>query len=207
MASEAFKLDRFIEILEQWGLTDVLLPFLLIFTLIFAVLEKTKILGEDQRNMNTGLAIIFALLVVIPHVTGDLPTGYDPVELINAALPSVSLLVVALVSLMILIGIFAHDKIYLGLTMPGWIGFFSVGGIILIFGGAAGWWGNGGFTQWLGDTFQDDALAVVVMLVVFGVIIAYVTGGSESSKKASNMQRLGINLKELFGGGGGHGGH
>jgi len=44
-------------------------------------------------------------------------------------------------------------------------------------------------------------------MVVFGVIIAYVTGGSESSKKASNMQRLGINLKELFGGGGGHGGH
>ena len=40
MASENFVLEEFGRSLERWGLMDVLLPFLLIFTIVFAVLEK-----------------------------------------------------------------------------------------------------------------------------------------------------------------------
>jgi len=119
MASRNFALDELARTLDRFGFVDVLLPFLLIFTIIFAVLEKTKILGEEKRNMNTAIAVIFALIVVIPHVTGNLPAGFDPVLIINSALPAVSLVVVAVISLMILIGVFAHEKIYLGLSMTG----------------------------------------------------------------------------------------
>ena len=31
--------------LERFGFYDIVLPFLLVFTIVFAVLEKTKILG------------------------------------------------------------------------------------------------------------------------------------------------------------------
>jgi len=79
------------------------LYFPLIFTLVFAVLEKSKILGEEKRNLNSAIALIMALIVVIPHLTGNLPAGYDPVLVINSALPSVSLVVVAIV--LIIIGI------------------------------------------------------------------------------------------------------
>jgi len=34
--------------LQDIGVVDVILPFILIFTIVFAVLEKTKILGEDE---------------------------------------------------------------------------------------------------------------------------------------------------------------
>ncbi|MDP7476674.1 MAG: hypothetical protein QF655_03540, partial [Candidatus Woesearchaeota archaeon] len=122
MAELAF--ESFMQSLERVGFVDVLLPFLLIFTIIFAVLEKTHILGEGKRNMNVGIAVIFALLVVIPHVTGNFPAGYDPVAIINAALPSISLVIVAVIALMILIGVFAHDRILLGMTAPGWVGLF-----------------------------------------------------------------------------------
>src|SRR3989338_4247700 len=124
MASTNF--GNLAESLESIGFVDVLLPFLLIFTVIFAVLEKTKIMGEGKRNMSIGIAFIFALLVVVPHVTGNFPAGYDPVAVINAALPSVSLVVVAIIALLILIGVFAGDKLVFGMSAPGWIGLFSL---------------------------------------------------------------------------------
>jgi len=46
MASTNF--GNLAESLERIGFVDVLLPFLLIFTVIFAVLEKTKILGDGK---------------------------------------------------------------------------------------------------------------------------------------------------------------
>lgn len=190
--------ENFFISLEQFGFVDVLLPFLLVFTIIFAILDKTKIMGEGKRNMNVSIALIFALIVVIPHVTGNFPAGYDPVQIINAALPSVSLVVVAVISLMILIGVFAHDRIMLGLTAPGWVGLFSIVALVFIFGSAAGWWQTG-VLNWLDSIFGSDVLAIVIMLLVFGIIIAFVTGGGEAEKAGGALQRFNINLGELFG--------
>jgi len=190
-------LDNFFSSLENFGFVDVLLPFLLVFTIIFAVLDKTKIMGEGKRNMNVSIALIFALIVVIPHVTGNFPAGYDPVQIINAALPSVSLVVVAVISLMILIGVFAHDRLMLGLTAPGWVGLFSIVTLVFIFGSAAGWWQTG-VLDWLDNIFGSDVLAIVIMLLVFGIIIAYVTGGGDAEKKGGVLEKLGLNIGEMF---------
>ena len=43
MVAEALKLEGFVRTLESWGLTDVMLPFLLIFVIVYAILQKTKI--------------------------------------------------------------------------------------------------------------------------------------------------------------------
>jgi len=195
----ALSFQDFIVSLERVGFVDVLLPFLLVFTIIFAILDKTKIMGEGNRNMNIGIALIFALLVVIPHVTGNFPAGYDPVLIINSALPSVSLVVVAVIALMILIGVFAHDRIMLGMTAPGWVGIFSIGTLIFIFGSSAGWWSTG-ILSWLENVFGSDIIAIFIMLLVFGIIIAFVTGGGEREKVGA-LEKAGINLKNLFGGG------
>ena len=45
MASNAYNLEEFVRILDSWGLTDVMLPFLLIFVVIFALMAKTRVLG------------------------------------------------------------------------------------------------------------------------------------------------------------------
>ena len=191
-------LGNLAESLQRTGFVDVLLPFLLIFTVIFAVLEKTKILGEGKRNLNVGLSFIFALLVVVPHVTGNFPAGYDPVAVINAALPSVSLVVVAIIALLILIGVFAGDKLVFGMSSAGWIGLFSLITIVFIFGSAAGWWQTG-FLDWLESLFGTDVVAVVIMLLIFGIIIAFVTGGGEGEKVGA-MGRIGSALNDLIGG-------
>src|SRR3989344_8866636 len=105
MVAEALKLEGFVRTLENWGLTDVMLPFLLIFVIVYAILQKTKILGEGRKNLNVIIAVVVGLLVVIPHVTGRFPADSDPVLIINDALPQVSIVLVAVVFLLILIGV------------------------------------------------------------------------------------------------------
>ena len=196
MAAQSFQLENFITTLDSWGLTDIMLPFLLIFVIIFAILQKTKILGEGKKNFNVVVALIVGLLVVIPHATHRFPPESDPVNIINDALPQVSLVLVAIIFLLILIGVFGQDMVLLGVAMPGWITFISLGIIIWIFGGAAGWWSNG-FDDFLERNFGSEAVAVVIMLLVFGIIISWIT--SESKDEKMGLKRFGIDVDKIFG--------
>lgn len=47
---------------------DIILPFVLLFTLIFAVLEKSKLLGEGKQQINAIIAFVLAA-IVIPFYT------------------------------------------------------------------------------------------------------------------------------------------
>ena len=199
MAAEALKLEGFVRTLESWGLTDVMLPFLLIFVIIYAILQKTKILGEARKNLNVIIGIVVALLVVIPHVTGRFPPNSDPVLIINDALPQVSIVLVAVIFLLILIGVFGQDYVFLGVTMPGWITLVSLVVIVLIFGGSAGWW-DSGFGQTLEDFFGTEGVAIFIMLVMFGLIIAWITSDSKEKEGVSIARRMGFDFERLFGG-------
>lgn len=43
---------------------EVILPFILIFTLIFAILEKSKLLGEGKQQVNAIIGFVIAGLLV-----------------------------------------------------------------------------------------------------------------------------------------------
>lgn len=51
-------------ILQHWILTKFLLPFLLIFFIVYAILEKTKVLGENTHWANAVVALVVALIFV-----------------------------------------------------------------------------------------------------------------------------------------------
>ena len=204
MVSDALRLDGFMRSLDNWGLTDVMLPFLLIFVIIFAILQKAKILGEGKKNLNVIIALVVALLVVVPHVTGRYSGYADPVQIINDSLPQVSVVLVAVIFLLILIGVFAQEQVFLGVSMPGWIAFFSFVTIVAIFGGSAGWW-DGRFNYYLERVLGEEAIAIAVMLLVFGLIIAWITSDSKEREDRSLINRVGVDFSKLFGGGkGGH---
>lgn len=198
MPASDFQLREFFFALDRWGIVDVMLPFLLFFVVLFAILQKTKILGENKKNINSVIALVVSLIIVVQHVTGRLPVYADPVIILNNALPQVSLVIVAVVFLLILIGVFGQDYVFLGVTMPGWITLISLITIVLIFGGAAGWWwGNFGIT--LQGFFGTEGVAVFIMLVMFGLIIAWITGDSKEREDRALMNRLGMDFSKLFG--------
>ena len=194
MVSDIFKLENFIQTLVDWGLVDVLLPFLLIFAIIFAIMQKTKIFG-DRKNINVIVALVIGLLTVIPHVTGTYPAGMDVVEIMNASLPSVSLVIVGVIMLLILIGIFGGEARMFGMAAPTWIAVISIVVILFIFGGAAGWWGGYG---WAEGFFGSDAIAIIVMLLIFGIIISFITS-ADTKEDVSTMRRFGVDFNKLFG--------
>jgi len=51
-------------ILQHWVLTDFVYPFLLIFAITFGILEKTKLFGEDKKQLNAILAFVIGLIFV-----------------------------------------------------------------------------------------------------------------------------------------------
>ena len=51
-------------ILQHWILTRFAFPFLLIFFIVFAVLEKTKLLGEGKKQLNALLSFVVSLVFV-----------------------------------------------------------------------------------------------------------------------------------------------
>ena len=86
-------------VLLQWqsaGVFDYLLPFLLIFALVFAILQKSKILGQEK-----GINIIIAVVI------GFLALQLDFVPMFfREIFPRLGVALAVLLGLLILIGLF-----------------------------------------------------------------------------------------------------
>jgi len=197
MASNAYNLEEFIRILDSWGLTDVMLPFLLIFVVIFALMAKTRILGEDKKKYNLVVALVIGLLVVIPHVLDLYPQGGDVVDIMNTALPQVSLIAVAVIMLLILIGLFGGEAKWMGSSLSGWIAIVAFIIVLIIFGGAAGWWAN---WNWFDNFFGEETVAIIVMVLIFAIIVWWITRGEGKEKEANALSNIGKWVGEAFGG-------
>ena len=51
-------------ILQHPVLTDFVYPFVLMFFIVFAILEKTNILGSDKKQLNAFLSLVIGLIFV-----------------------------------------------------------------------------------------------------------------------------------------------
>ncbi len=169
-------------LLEQYGnLTDVILPFLLIFTIVFAVMEKVEILGTSKKN-HTVVALILSLLVVIPHITGR---GPDVVPIINSVLPSASLVLVGVVCFLLLIGIFGGRGTWAGNRISGAIAVIAFLIVLYIFGLSVGYFqGDNILTKALSN---PEIQAVVVIIIVFALIIGFIVGDTREKKRESEL--------------------
>lgn len=90
--------------LESIGVFEILLPFLLVFALVFGLLEKTKILGKDKRNINAVVALILGLLFI---------TQFEIVQTMTSFLPKISLFMIIAIMFLLLISFFGakvHEK-------------------------------------------------------------------------------------------------
>jgi hypothetical protein len=167
-----------------------------VFTIVFAVMQKTNILGAGKKNLNMIIALIMGLMVVIPHITGAYPYGADVVEIINAALPQVSLLAIAGVMLLMLIGLFGGEARWMGGALSGWIALLAFIAVIIIFTSSAGWWEN----FYIEDYIDGDTLTMLLIVFVFGIIVWYITREPTPSEGASRLFKFGEELGNFFGG-------
>jgi len=185
-----------IYMLTDYGFTDVLLPFLLIFTIIYAVLQKSQIFGEGKKNFNVVIALIIGLSVVIPHTTGSYAAGFDAVDIINAALPSISILAVAFISFLILIGVFGAETKWIGASLSGWMAIVSFIAVAVTFASAAGWMGSFSIYDWI----DSDTITLFIIILVFGVIVSYITSEPGKGVKGAQLTSALDGIGKYFGG-------
>jgi len=169
---------------DAYGLTDALLPFLLIFTVIFAVLQRTKVLGADKKNFNVVIALVIALLVVIPHITNTYPPDRDVVEILNNAIPGVSLIIIAIVMLILLVGVWGVEVNWVGGTVTGWIALLSFIAVVYIFGSAARLWEVVPLLWWLRD---PNTQATVLVILIFALLVWFITRDSSKQTTGESM--------------------
>jgi len=157
----ATELANFITDLEKLGFYDVALPFILIFTLFFAILQKIKIFGENSKNFNAVIALVMAFLVVRTDTI---------VTIMNEFLPQVSLIALVFIVILILIGIL------LGPAPGGWGGIPLGLGLIITFVGV-GWAlfssTRASLPDWLRFSASDRNLYIGLFL--FFLFIYYIT--------------------------------
>ena len=82
---------------ESVGGFDVILPFLLVFTLVFALMEKVKLFGDKRKNIHVIVAFVAAAFVVAQP---------DIVFLIRGFIPNVSMFILIILMGLLVMGMF-----------------------------------------------------------------------------------------------------
>ncbi|MFH1439982.1 MAG: hypothetical protein ABIG89_05415 [Candidatus Woesearchaeota archaeon] len=104
---------------------DIVLPMLLFFIILFVGLNNTKIMKKNQAIV---VAIILSFITVLPHITNTYPPCYDPVTMINNAVPQFGLMILVLFTFLIIlfvIGIRDYSSRF-------WTGILAIGSFAFI---------------------------------------------------------------------------
>jgi len=170
--------------LEASGFYEYVLPFFLIFVVVFAILEKTRILGMDvsskkpKTNLNIVLSMILSMIVLF---------NTDLIYLMNQTLSNVSFFIIISVLVMLLIALFHNPKDGkpIGLSMGA--------ATILAFTGVlwslnTSYYGFDMLPYWF--YLDDSILSLIFFLALFGIIIYFVTGphGSSPNEKVKVLE-------------------
>lgn len=78
--------------------TDYILPWILVFVLIFAILEKSQLLGEGKRQINAILSAVVGLILLAVPYSRDIINQIVPFMVILAVILFVFLLLYGFVS-------------------------------------------------------------------------------------------------------------
>jgi len=64
--------------------TDYVLPFILVFTLIFAILQKTQLLGEGRKQINSMIGLVVGLILISFPFARDIVVQLMPFLAVSA---------------------------------------------------------------------------------------------------------------------------
>lgn len=187
MATSAF--GNAIEFMQRLGIFDVVLPFLLVFTMVFAFLEKTKVFGVEKfktddgkyhdlprKNINSIVAFVIAFFVV---------ASTQLVALISEITSKIVLLLVLIFSFMLTVGAMYKEKAGEGFELSkGWkstfAGIFFVA-IAAIFLDALNWLTP--IFSFLSGFWDSDVTAAAILMIVLVGFIFFIQKDPKSEKE------------------------
>ena len=97
-------------IFQHYIFLEFILPFLFMFAIIFAILEKTKLMGEDKKQVNAIIAFVIGLIFVSAAFSK---------HVVNELVLFLTIAIVVMFVFLILYGFVASDKE--GLKVVNWV--------------------------------------------------------------------------------------
>jgi hypothetical protein len=162
----------------EW-FSQVILPFVLVFTLIFAILEKSRILGEGKHQINSIISLVMGLLIIGVGVARDM---------INDIIPVIAVVAVIIFVFMLLVGFTAGKEGALiregGLNKSLQIVIGIIVAIVLII---TLLWSSGKIPQ-LKEFFQNPQTAPIFQSIIFLIVTAAVIAILFTSTKGEKKE-------------------
>ena len=157
-------------ILQHWLFTMFAFPFLLIFALVYGILEKTKILGDGKHQLNAIVALVMGLIFV--------SVAY-PTEVVNNLVLFLTVaLVVVLVVLMLWGFVSGSEGPKIDNTALKWI--IGIGIVVIVIIALLWATGNEGkaIDILFGQSWSNTLWTNILFIVVVGVALAVVVKSS-----------------------------
>lgn len=164
-------------ILQNPILTKFVYPFLLVFFILFAILEKTKILGENQKQINALVSFIIGLIFV---------AAVFPKVIVSNMILFLTLAIVIVFVVMLIWGFVSGGGDFFNLAKAPkglkWI----FGAVIILAVIIAVFWAAGIDTGFLGKLFNSEWSSafwtnfffIVVIVVALAIVLGKKTASS-----------------------------
>ncbi len=157
--------------------TEMLLPFLLVFVVVFAILQKSKILGEGKAQIDAIVGMVVGLILI--GVPG-------PRDIVVGIMPWMAVGVATILIFLILYGFVAGDMSkednmpkWLKYTFMGIAAVFTVGVVLFITGLGSKIWDSFGGSS---DIWMNVVMIVLVLGAMAVAIFGGKNGGDSSGK-------------------------
>lgn len=159
---------------------ETILPFLLVFTIVFAVLQKSKVLGDGKRQIDAIVALVVGLLVI---------SFGQAVGIIVQLIPFLAISLVILLVFLILVGSFGKsgDELLPDGLKKGLMAVVLIAVVIFVVW-VTNFWQT--LTEWFlisedSNLFANIVFVVVIIAAVVGVIMGSKEKGSGKSSSSS----------------------
>ena len=144
--------------LESAGFYEFVLPFILVFTILFAVLQKVQIFGARKKNFNIVLSVIFSLTIFL---------STDLILILNNYISRMSFFIVFGLLVMIMFAFFGQKDSKLKKGKGVWLGsLLAIIGVFWSFGENTGFGSFGAFNlmNYLDSTTMAFILGVAAII-------------------------------------------
>lgn len=144
-------------ILTHPFLTNVILPFLLIFVVVFAILERTELLGKGKKSAN----LLVALIIGILFIGVQSAVGFT-----LKIIPLVAMLIMILLCIYLIFGFMElHRSRWLQITL-GII--FGIAFMVIVL------WASNLLSRMVEIPARANTIAIITLMAALGAAIALV---------------------------------
>ena len=182
-----------VDFLGELGVYDILLPFLLVFTLMFAFLEKTKVLGMETIVDTKGKEHTYTrknLNAIVAFTTGFFVIASSQlVRIISEVMANVIILVVTSLAFMLTIGVYhtGEKELDVGDSWKKVLWPISAIAILAILFNALGWLTK--IYSFVSSAIYTTWFATIIFLVIFIALMFWITSSNNPESSTNSKDK------------------